>query len=249
MATLKKVITLRGKYRQIFNGSRMVTYLGNCIAAGSVAPLFLDPHILAAFYASGTTAKTAISTAITNHEAAPTVANANIVKDKVALAKIWLDSYADQVEVIANLPINCTTRAEAATNISISFLTPQKIVFSAKGAPDKPELVAKNIGTSTVEVEVTNGIEFVPTSMVFIAVEQPPTVVPAIAEPLVSLTRGQLVATCDVAIHTVMISVEGKGRIVTFDVLKPGSKYKIYAYAMNGKKQISLLSVGVLVQG
>ena len=138
MATLKKVKVKRTVYTNQKNSSNVKQYIIDCVGMGSVADLYSNPDIPTAYYNLGTGAATAIQTAINDWKQAPTKGNLDIIDDKVVLGKAWLDGYADRVEPIANLDANRTTRQEAATNIALSFLTPQKLVSTAKGVPETP---------------------------------------------------------------------------------------------------------------
>ncbi|MEI6816459.1 MAG: hypothetical protein WCL14_07590 [Bacteroidota bacterium] len=249
MGLLKNVLVKIGIFIIMRRASVLKQYVEDCVSTGSAATLFKDPHITTVFYTSLTNAAIAIQTAIDICTLAPTKGNKKAIKDAMAAAKLLLVSYANQVVVIANLPINAPTREVAATNIAQSHLTPQKLSSSKKGNPAKPKFTAKNIGTGTVEVEITNGSDYQPTSITIVAVEQAKVAEPIVQDPIVSLIRGQLVVQSAVAAQVVTLSFDGKGRFGNFDCLKSGVTYKIYAYAKNGKKQISLLSDGVLVNG
>lgn len=254
MASLKLVAVLITAFTKIKEPAKMAAYIWGCMTDGMASTLYASPAIIAAFYTAGNNAWAALDLAISNHNSTPTPNNLKIVKAKMALVVIWLKSYASQVQVIANLPINATTREEVVINIGNSYLTAQKLTRTTKGDPQVPALIGKNIGTSTIEVEVTNSIEFNPTSIVFIAVEVPVTPVTDPPSPVappaeVDLTNGQLTVTSTVAVQTATISLTGKGRIVTFTALKPGVQYAIYAYTMNGKKLRSVLSVPIYVFG
>ena len=184
MSLLKWVFVKITVYNTIVKASKLRQYIIDCVATGEASVLYVVPNITAIFYLAGTNAAAAIQTSITNYNAAPTKANRNIMKDKMALGVIWLDSYAAYVAGIANLPANCTTREEAATNISTSFLTPQKITASTAGAPEIPAFTAVNIGTEKVEIEVSNGKTNKPKVTVFVFVPLPPVADPAIENPI-----------------------------------------------------------------
>ena len=146
MARRKKVLAVRTKYSEIKVHKDMLTYITSKITTGSTSILFKDPHITTLFYGLGTTAKIALLDAIDVYIDSPIEANRLIVEAKMALAIIWLDSYTDQVENIANDPFNCTTRGEAAANIELAGLTAQKISLTKKTKPQTPTFTAKIIG-------------------------------------------------------------------------------------------------------
>ena len=126
MAVIKKGKVKRTKYRNIKNHNVLKGLMTDYLAAGKAALLFKDPHILAAFYILGDAALLALSTAITDYNNSTNGGNIDTVRDKMALVVIWMDSYADQAEVIANDPLNRTTQAEAITNLGLAGLPTQK---------------------------------------------------------------------------------------------------------------------------
>src|ERR1017187_217238 len=144
MALLKLVAVVISIFTQEKNGPKLRDYLWNCLTDGMASILFSDPHILAAFYAAGNTAYEALALAITNFETNNSSGNRRIMNAKMALAIIWLRSYATQVQIISNLPANVVTRQDAADNITTSFLTPQKLVKTSKGDPEVPVIVGEN---------------------------------------------------------------------------------------------------------
>ncbi len=249
MGLLKNVLVKISIFMLMRRATVLKQYVEDCVSTGSAATLFKDPHITTVFYASLTNAAIAIQSAIDICTLAPTKGNKKAIKDAMAAAKLLLVSYANQVVVIANLPINAPTREVAATNIAQSHLTSQKLASSKKGNPAKPKFTAINEGTGTVEVEITNGSDYQPSSITIVAVEQASLVAPIVPDPIVSLVGGELVVQSFMAAHVVTLSFDGKGSFGTFNSLKSGVRYKIYAYAKNGKKQISPLSDGVLVNG
>jgi len=248
MSNIRKVAVKRTIYTRIKRASVLKKYIIDCMANGMSWALFMDPHILAAFYASGLIAQTALNDAINAYTLSPTKGKMEIVKAKMALVVIWLNGYADQVEVISNADANRTTREEAGANISNSFLTHQVIVAEKKGNPDMPVITAMNTGDGNVEVEITNGKEYQPNSIVIIAVEIPAIADPYVAPAMVELVKDQLSINCKAGVHTVMMSISGKGRLIGFSKLKTGVSYNFYAYAQNGKLQLSALTPPVVVK-
>ena len=255
MATLKLVAVLISIFTKETDGAKLRDYISQCLTKGMASILFASPAILAAFYTAGNDAWEALATAVSNWEDNKSPENLKIVKDKMALVVIWLRSYAIQVQNIANLPANCTTREEAATNIIASYLTPQKLTKAAKGDPEVPIVTGKR-GTDVgaIDIEVMNhGVGFKPTSIIVFVVllaETPVTVpvTPPIPDPTVSLTAGQVLVTSTVATQIATISLDGKGKFISFAGLMSGRRYAIYAYTKNGKKQISTLSAVIIVQ-
>jgi len=248
MALLKLVTVIITIFTRETNHFKLRDYIKNCIATGSIADLFKDPKILAAFYAAGTFAYNALKGAIDVWELDQTEDNLKIVKDKMALAVIWLRGYASQVQVIANDPANCTTREEAATNIALSFLKAQKLTKTKKGNPDSPAFSA-SITNGVINIKITNGPAYKPTTINFIAVPVPPVTVPATPLPVVTLDRanGQVSVASKVGIKTVTKSVSGKGQSAKIANMNYSPSYNLYSYAMNGNKQISDLSAPILV--
>jgi hypothetical protein len=254
MATLKLVAVKITVFTRQRDAGKLLAYIWACLSDGLNATLYENPNILSAFYTLGNDAWEALDLAISDYSKNTTPDNLKIVKAKMALVVIWLRAYASKVQVIANLPANATTREEVVINIGQSYLTAQKLVQSKKGDPQIPEMTGKNVGIGTIDIEVVNIDNFNPTGIVFIAVEVPVTpitVPPSAATPpaVVELKDGQLLITSTVAVQTASISIEGKGRTVTFIGLKPGKLYAIYAYTRNGKKQVSKLSAPIYVYG
>src|ERR1035437_4468546 len=172
MAILKMVKVKRTAYSKITDPVKLNKYLNDAMSYGNAAVLFKDPAILAAFYALGIVAYGALATAMTVYANAPTKGNLDVVQAKMALVVIWLNGYADKVEIISNADANRTTREEAFANIQLSFLTPQKLANATKGKPASPTFTCKKSGSDLL-CEVTNGVEYNPTSTTFFAVELP----------------------------------------------------------------------------
>jgi len=242
MATLKKVKVKRTVFTRQKNAANVKQYIIDCVGMGSVSDLYSNPDIPTAYYTSGTNAATAIQTAINDHALAPTNGNLNTINDKVVLGKTWLDGYADRVEAIANLDANRTTRQEAATNIALSFLTPQKLSSTAKGVPEIPKVEAENVGTGMIDVRIVNGVDYKPSQTTLIMVEES-------ADAVITLDNGQLKVEMRGAGQLIVKAASNKGKLTRFKSLKPGEKYVVYAYAQNGKNQVSDLSTAEFVIG
>jgi hypothetical protein len=246
---LKKVKVKRTVYSRITDAGVMLKYIDDAMGMGSVAPLFKDPNILAAFYALGTAARGALKTAMDAYNLTNTKGYHDVVLAKMALVVIWLNGYADQVETISNSDTARTTREEAAANIKLSFLTPQKLANTSKGKPETPSFTCKKSGSDLL-CEVTNGVEYVPSTSTFFAVELPvqPLVPPLIPDPDVTLNGDQINVIFYAPGHYASQSSGGKGTATTLKSLTTGKKYAVYAFAQNGKKLISVLSAPVIVQ-
>jgi len=249
MTTLKPVNVKTTKFTEINNHHELSRYIGKCIEKGSVADIFKNPHILTAFYDEGTIAKEALDAAITIYEDAPINSNLLIIEDKMALVVLWLMSYAAKVTVISNLDINRTTRDEAATNVTLSWLTPHKIGRTAKLKPDTPVLVSENVGTGKAMVKIINSNPFNPKSSFFIAVSKPQVTVPPTPDAEVSIVEGQFLIHANYPCQVFMITVDGKGRVANFKNLTPAGSYNGYCFSKNGNKLISYLSEPVLIKG
>ena len=247
MATLKLVMVLITVFTEETDAKTLRDYIKNCYDKGTVATLFKDPNITAAFYALGLIAYEALRDAITAHDLNQSEDNENIMKDKMALAVLWLRSYASQVQVISNLPANCTTREEAATNIGLSYLTAQKLSSSTKGQPETAVITAKYLGDGIIEVIIVNGISFNPSSINIIAVGVPPVTDPATPNPVITLNDGQVIVTCKVAVPMISKSLSGKGKTQTLSGMNTCPSYLVALYSQNGAKLISFLSNIVLV--
>ena len=99
----------------------------------------------------------------------------------------WLIIYTSKVEPIANADANRTTRKEAFLNIILSGLMPQKLGRSDKGNPETPVITASYVGDGIIEIEITNGKEFDPSSITIIAIEVPPVTDPATKKPILKI--------------------------------------------------------------
>src|ERR1035441_3366968 len=247
---IKFIKAIRTKYRTIKNGKVMRDLINETIRIASIAPLYIDPNITTVFYDEGTADAGAINTAILVWQGNRTTANNNVIKDKVALGVIWMDSFADKVEVIANADVNRTTEEEASTNIQLANLTPEKLTQTKKDTPVTPVISAKNVGTGQVEAKnITPHGEEVPDETFFVAIEMPAVTVPVTPDPVPSITLNQFKVALAAAAEINTINGTGKGGIVTFKNLKPGIGYMIVAYTKNGNKFISELSNLVFVKG
>ncbi len=240
--TLKQVKVKRTVYGDNRNPSEVKQYIGNCVDTGSIATLFKNPGIITAFYTEGSNAEAAIQAAIDAHGITPTTANKNTINDKVTLGKLWLDNYSSQVEVISNDDANRTTRVEAATNISHSYLTPQKLNATKKGIPQVPIVTISNVGAGKADARIINGVDYQPSQTTYILVE-------VAAGAAISISGGQLIIELAHAGQVIVTTAARKGKFTHFTGLKLGITYELYAYAQNGKSQVSALSIPVPVSG
>ncbi len=232
---IRKLLVKRMEFTTIRNPGKLIGYMDASIASGMQYYLYEDPHISLDFYNEGTDAMEAIKDAIKARKKAPTKANKSAVKTKMKLGKIWLKAYSDKVEAIANDEANRSTLEEASVNIMQSYLTPQKLIKTKKGDPEAPEITAKNVGTSAIDVKIVNGIDFKPSMTNFILLEKD-------MKATIDLIDGVLYINQEKKGQIVFKSANAKGRYTHFRRLKPGVEYDIYAYSQNGKDQISRLS-------
>jgi hypothetical protein len=233
--TLKKVGVKRSVYTKIINPGKLVQYLIYCKAFGTKYILFKDPNITNAFYQLSTDAAKAITDAVATHTKAPTKGNLKAIFNKMARAVLWLDAYADEVEVISNDDANRSTRSEAANNIMQSYLEPKKLVASRAGKPSKPELKGKMTGMETADVRITNAKMYSPRKTNFVAIASS-------CKAIVTIKNKMLDIVLTNPGHIVFQSLDGKGRYTRFNGLTSIGGYDIYAYGQNGKKQLSKLS-------
>ncbi len=254
MSLLKLVLVKISIFMIITKASIMRQYLLDCVSAGSASTLYANPAITTAFYTSMTNAAAAIQTAVTVCAANNTKANRDAIKDAIAAGKVVAASYASQVQVIANLPINAATREAAKTNIEQSHLTAQKLNQTTIGIPETPVLTGENNGIGKIKVKVTNpGVSYDPKTIIFVAVSLPivPVTVPPTpppADPVVTLIAGQVMVKTSVACEVITITQDGKGREVDLVGLTAGTRFSISAYTKNGNKLVSVLSNAIIVQ-
>jgi hypothetical protein len=239
---IKPVKVKRSVYANETNAGITRQFIIDCVKMGSASSLYEDPNIGAAYYSAGTSAATAIQTAIDDYGNAPTTGNHNTIIDKADLGKIWLDGYADKVETIANADANRSTRIQAATNITLANLTPKQLVFSLKGIPATPIVRATTVGSGKIAAEITNGVDYKPSQTTFIVVEET-------AGASFTFVEGQLIIEMANKGQVVIKTRAMKAKYTNFTHLKSGVKYAIYAYSQNGKNQISDLSEPQFVNG
>jgi hypothetical protein len=250
MGLLKMVLVKITVFMLIKRASVLKQYIVDCVSAGTGTTLYANPAILTAFYTTMTNAATAIQEAIDVWTASPTKGNKSAIKDAMDAGKVILKSYASQVQVIANLPINAVTRDQAYTNILQSHLTPQKVGITKKIKPVTPQISAKNTGTGTVDAKIINTHPYAtPNITFFFAISKAPVTSPVTPEAVVSITEGQLKITAAYAYQFLMLTIDNKGKVVTFKTLTPAQDYSIYSISKNGDKFISDLSDPYDVKG
>ena len=247
MAAIKKGKVKRTIYREERNHNVLKGLMTNYLAAGKAALLFKDPHILAAFYILGDAALLALSTAITDYNNSTNGGNIDTVRDKMALVVIWMDSYADQAEVIANDPLNRTTQAEAITNLGLAGLPTQKAAGTTKGKPLRSTLIGEKIPGGKIKVSITNAHTNVYTSLTLIAVSVPPVTEPPVASAVVAITGDQFGITCAAPIHVISKTVKGHPTELTLVGANPLMSYNLYVITQNGIKLVSDISLVITV--
>ncbi len=223
-------------------------YITDSVATGSAAVLFKNPFIATAFYTLGTAAAADIQTAVDDYTLAPTTGNEGTILDAIVAGKSWLKLYAGKVETISNTDANRSTREEAATNITNSFLTPQKLANASKGTPETPVLTGSNVGAGKMKVKIINGETFLPNRTNFLAVQLPESTTRDTPDPVVTLVNGQLKVVSVGACECITLCASGKGRVATLTASNTGSRYAVYAYAQNSKKFLSDLSEVIIVK-
>jgi hypothetical protein len=246
MAAIKQGKVKRTTYRKETNHSTLKGLITAYLAAGKGALLFKDPHILAAFYLLGDAALSALSLAITDYENKTNGGSILTIEDKMALVVIWIDSYADQAEVIANDPANRSTQAEAITNLNNAGLPTQKAASATKGKPAISEVTAKK-ADGGIKAKITNAHSNVYTQLTIIAVSVPPAAEPAVAPAVVTITGDQFSVTCAAPVHVISKTIKGHPTEASLAAANPLLSYDIYVITQNGKKLVSDISLVVTV--
>ena len=235
-----RLLVKRMKFSRIRDAAKLRQYLIYCVEWGSKNILYEDPIIATSFYQEGIDLIADLKCAIDNYVNAPLKANLLIRRNLVLRCKIWLNSYADKVETIANDDANRTTVQEAGSNISASFLSHRKIGKTSKRKPEQPELFAKFFGYGRMDVEILNGAAYKPMMTHFILVESS-------MNAIVELRDGALFIEQERKGQIVVKTVNAKGRYTHINGLKSVS-YDLYAYAQNGNENISRLSAKITVR-
>ncbi len=106
---MKEVLILRSEFIGIGKAKDLKFYISGCINKGSAADLYKNPFIDTAFYNAGRFAETELQNSMDVYGKVKTTDNNNIVSDKIGLAVIWINAYADKVDIIANTDANRTT--------------------------------------------------------------------------------------------------------------------------------------------
>ena len=246
--TLKDVEVKVTVFTTIEKPADLGEYIVDCVEMGSNSDLYSDPSITAVFYGKGTDCGANIQFAITAEKQSPTEGNKLAVTNQMALGVLWLKSYSSQVEVLANLPANRTTREQAAENITHSFLSYQQLETVPKGDPESPVFTVESLGSGNFKVTIVNGATYTPSRTNLIAIEMPPATVPPTADPVVALAGNQMRVQLGCAAEVVTNSLSGKGRSTIINVLNTSSKFIIYGFSQNGNKQVSKISAGIIVK-
>jgi len=252
MGKLKIVLVKITEYTLIKDALELIQYTIDCVNTGSAATLYKDPNITTAFYTSLTEAADGIQIALKMYTRFPTKGNKKAIGVAMDAAVEVLNSYSAKVVPIANLPANAATLEAAYANILLSHLTPQKLGRNKKGDPQIPELKITDLGGGKARVEIINGGDFHPSSLIIMAVSLPgitvPPANPPLAPPIVILNKGIVSIFAVGAFQMLSTTIEGKGRDIIFPGFIKGVIYVFYAYAQNGKKQISQMCVGVVME-
>ena len=246
MAAVKPGKVKRGVYRFERNHNKLKALITAFLAAGKGALLFKDPHILAAFYLLGDAALAALALAITDYENSTNGGSIETVRAKMALVVIWIDSYADQAEVIANDPANRSTQEEAIANLGLAGLPTQKAAAATKGKPAKSEFTAKKVDGG-IKAKITNSNTNVYTQLTIIAVSVPPVADPPVASAAVILTTDQLSVTCAAPVHTITKTIKGHPTEAFLSGANPLLSYDVYIITQNGTKLVSDISLVITV--
>src|ERR1035438_6624758 len=114
------VLVYRTDYKTETNPGTLKELIYASKAMGSVADLYKNTAILTAFYTSMKDAADNIGAAQDVYHLAPTKGNLGLIKLRMEDGVRIMDSYADQVEVIANDPANRDNREEAFVNIQLN---------------------------------------------------------------------------------------------------------------------------------
>ncbi len=247
MAVIKKAKVKRSDYREEQSAKVLLALISQVLAAGMIATLFKDPAILAAYYASGVAAKMALDEAINDFKNKNHGGSIETIEAKMALVVIWLDGYADQVEVISNDPANRTTEEEAVTNIGKSGLTAQKIGKNTKGEPIQPEITGKYTGTGAIKIAVANAKVSVYSTLTVVAVSILPVTDPPIAQAVVKVIGDQIMVSCAVYVQVLTKTIKGHPSQASFVGANSLTGYNLYCITQNGVKLVSPISAAVPV--
>lgn len=248
MTALKFIKVKTTVFSRIEDPAQLRQYVIDSIEKGSISALYMDPNILAAFYSDGVDRAKDIQLAIDAHALSPVASNETAIKNKMALAVLWLKDYSKQVEDIANLPANRTTVEEAATNIQISFLTNQKLESESSSKPDVPLFTVSSKGNGGIGAMITNGDAYKPKRACFTAIQMPDATVPATPDPIVTLINGQLKIITAGNAEVITKTISGKGRTTTLNASNTGKSYIVYVYTQNTDKLVSDLSAGIIIK-
>jgi hypothetical protein len=247
--TIKQALVKRTVYSLILDPALFKTYLDNCIRIGKLSALYKDPNILIAFYNSGTTLSTAIQTAINANTDAPILTNEEQIALAMAAGLGWLNSYADQVEVIANLAVNRVTQEQAAINITQSNLSYQSLAPVSKGVPVAPSFAGEvGTGPGAIDININNLEPYNPSRTVLISISDPLVTDPITPPSIVSVVNGQMNIQTFGPSNISIVIIPGKGRLAKFKALVTGIYHNFYGFCSNGKNKNSTISAKVSVK-
>jgi hypothetical protein len=245
MAVIPEALVYRSGYREERNHEIVKALITKLIAAGLGQLLFQNPAILTAFYTAGNGALAALTLAINDFNNHTNGGSIETIEAKMALVVIWIDSYADQVEVISNADANRTTQLEAKANIVLSGLPTQKIGKTTKGKPGISEINGVRFAGGIMKVKITNAHVNVYTSLTLIAVSIPPASEPAIAPAVVTVAGDQLSVTCAAPIHVMTKTIKGHPASASIAGANPALSYNLYVITQNGVKLVSVISASI----
>lgn len=220
---IKPALVKISEYSFITDPTKFKDYMNDSIRTGKASDFYKDPNITTVYYNAGKVLADAIKTAVDKYTDAPIDANKERIEVAMASGLVWMNGYAAQVQVIANLPANRATQDEAATNILQSFLKYQALTKTMKSTPENPELSGKVVaGPGAINVNIVNGATFNPLRTVIVSVSEPLLTNPITPPSIVNVVDGQLnIETFGPSTISVNV-IPGKGRLAKFKSLVTG---------------------------
>src|ERR1039458_1786207 len=100
---IKPALVKISDYSFITDPIKFMEYMNSSIRTGKASVLYKVPNITSVFYDAGTVLAGAIQTAVNIHTDAPIDANEELIEIAMATGLGWMNGYAAQVQVIANL--------------------------------------------------------------------------------------------------------------------------------------------------
>ena len=246
---IKPALVKTSDYSLITDPILFMDYMNDCIRIGKLATLYKDPNITTAFYDAGTMLSGLIQSTVDTYNDAPIDSNKELVEVAMANGLVWMNSYASKVEVIANLPANRVTQAQAAVNISQSNLTYQALTQVSKGTPVSPDLAGKvGTGPGAVDVSIINVEPFNPSRTLIVSVQQPLLTDPITPPANVTVVGDQMNIQTFGPTNISIKIIPGKGRLARFKALVTGVFQDFYGFCSNGKNKNSTLSPKITVK-